>query len=200
MCHARRIVSDEIWERYAADLPGRRPGAWGGFYPQYDNRTVLEAVLWVARTGAPWRDLPTEFGPWNTIYQRFHRWCQDGVCDDGWFARLTADLEPDLDTVMVDGTFVKVHQHGTGAPKRTPSRRRCSPSQVKPTRRRQRARLRVKLQIENAQRRVARRRGFVNAESHRTRQDHPPIWKLAVPTPRSATEPSASSQRRRNTA
>ena len=117
MCHARRIVSDEIWERYAAYLPGRRPGAWGGFYAKYDNRTVLEAVLWVARTGAPWRDLPTEFGPWNTIYQRFHRWCQDGVFDDGWFARLTADLELDLDTVMVDGTFVKVHQHGTGAPK-----------------------------------------------------------------------------------
>ena len=64
-----------------------------------------------------WRALPTEFGPWNTIYQRFRRRCRQGVCDDGWFARLTADLEPDLDTVMVDGTFVKVHQHGTGAPK-----------------------------------------------------------------------------------
>ena len=71
MCHARRIVSDAVWEWYAAYLPGRRPGAWGGFDPQYDNRTVLEAVLWVARTGAPWRDLPAEFGPWNTIYQRF---------------------------------------------------------------------------------------------------------------------------------
>ena len=111
------MVSDAVWERYAPYLPGRRPGAWGGFYPQYDNRTVLEAVLWVARTGAPWRDLPTEFGPRNTIYQRFRRWCQQGVFDDGWFARLAADLELDLDTVMVDGTFVKVPQHGTGAPK-----------------------------------------------------------------------------------
>ena len=55
MCHARRIVSDEIWERYAAYLPGRRPGAWGGFDPQYDNRTVLEAVLWVARLGGTCR-------------------------------------------------------------------------------------------------------------------------------------------------
>ena len=64
-----------------------------------------------------WLDLPTEFGPWDIIHRRFRRRCQEGVCDDGWFARLTADLELDLDTVMVDGTFVKVHQHGTGAPK-----------------------------------------------------------------------------------
>ena len=71
MCHARRIVSNAVWERYAPALPGRRPGAWGGFDPQYGNRTVLEAVLGVARTGAPWRDLPTEFGSWNIIYQRF---------------------------------------------------------------------------------------------------------------------------------
>ena len=54
--HARRIVSDAVWERYAPYLPGRHPGAWGGAYPQYDNRTVLEAVLWIARTGSPGRD------------------------------------------------------------------------------------------------------------------------------------------------
>ena len=51
-----------------------------------------------------------------TIGQRFRRRCQEGGCGDGGFARLTADLEPDLDTVMVAGTLVKVPQHGTGAP------------------------------------------------------------------------------------
>ena len=133
MCHARRIVSDEIWERYAAYLPGRRPGAWGGFDPQYDNRTVLEAVLWVARTGAPWRDLPTEFGPCDTIYQRFRCRCQEGVCDDGWFARLTADLNWIWTPLWwLERTFVKAPQHGTGAPKGTPARRRMTAGRPKP--------------------------------------------------------------------
>ena len=117
MCQARRIVSDEIWERYAPYRPSRRPGTWGGSYPKYDNRTVLEAVLWIARTGSPWRGLPPEFGKCNSIYQRCHRWCQDGVFDDDWFAQLSADLELDMDTVIVDSTFVKVHLHGAGAPK-----------------------------------------------------------------------------------
>ena len=76
MCQARRIVSDEIWEGYAPYLPSRRPGAWGGSYPKYDNRIVLEAVLWIARTSSPWRDLPPEFGKCDSIYQRCHRWCQ----------------------------------------------------------------------------------------------------------------------------
>ena len=53
MCRVRRIVSDEVWERYAPYLPSRRTGAWGGSYPKYDNRTVLEAVLWIARAGSP---------------------------------------------------------------------------------------------------------------------------------------------------
>ena len=100
LCHARRIVSDAVW---------------GGAYPQYDNRTVLEAVLWIARTGSPGRDLPAEFGRWDTIYQRCHRRCQDGVFSGGRFEGLTADLELDWDTVMVAGTFVKVHQHSAGA-------------------------------------------------------------------------------------
>ena len=103
--------------RYAPYRPSRCTGAWGGSYPKYDNRTVLEAVLWIARTGSPWRGLPPEFGKCNSIYQHFHRWCQDGVFDDDWFAQLSADLELDMDTVIVDSTFVKVHLHGAGAPK-----------------------------------------------------------------------------------
>ena len=58
--------------------------------------------------------MPAEFGKWDTICQRFHRWRQDGVFSDDCFTRLAADLE--LDTVMVNGTLVKVHQHGAGAP------------------------------------------------------------------------------------
>ena len=78
------------------------------------NRNTVEGILWIARTGAPWRDLPPEFGKWNPVYQRFRRWTKAGVFEQ-MFNRLAGELQ--LDTVMVDGTFVKVHQHGTGAPK-----------------------------------------------------------------------------------
>ncbi len=71
----------------------------------------LEGMIWITRTGAPWRDLPREFGNWNTVHRR---WVQSGV-----FERIFEVVEGDLDlkTVMVDGTFAKVHQHGAGAKK-----------------------------------------------------------------------------------
>ena len=71
--------------------------------------------MWIARTGAPWRDLPPEFGKWNTVYVRFYRWAKRGPLAQ-LFRLLTADLL-DLGVIMVDGTFVKVHQHGAGSPK-----------------------------------------------------------------------------------
>ena len=118
MCHALRIVSDAIWKRYAPYPPFRKSSRrLGRPLPKYDNRTVLEAVLWIEHAGSCWRDLPAEFGKWDTICQRFHRWRRDGVFSDDCFARLAADLELDLDTVMVDATLVKVHQYGAGAPK-----------------------------------------------------------------------------------
>ena len=66
----RRILSDSQWARVASLLPGKDgdPGR-----SATDNREFLEAVLWIARTGAPWRDLPDEFGLWNSVFQRFRR-------------------------------------------------------------------------------------------------------------------------------
>ncbi len=68
--------------------------------------------MWIARTGAPWRDLPERFGRWNTVYRRFRRWSQSGV-----FSRVLAALDHQLNlgAAMVDGTFVKAHQHAAGA-------------------------------------------------------------------------------------
>ena len=73
---SRFVVSEAVWEKVAPLLPGKLsdPGATAR-----DNRLFLEAVLWRVRTGAPWRDLPSEFGHWNSVFQRFRRWVEGGV-------------------------------------------------------------------------------------------------------------------------
>lgn len=77
---------------------------------------MVNAILWVLRTGAPWRDLPTRFGSWNSVYSRFRRWVQQGVWD-----RVFAELSKDADTesFMIDATIVRAHQDATGAEKKT---------------------------------------------------------------------------------
>jgi transposase len=72
----------------------------------------LSKPFWIARTGSPWRDLPDAFGKWFTVYTRFWRWAQKGVWERV-FKALCDD--PDFEYVLVDGTLVRVHQHGTGA-------------------------------------------------------------------------------------
>ncbi len=105
----RLTLSDDQWRRVAPLLPGKEgdPGRSGE-----NNRMFLEAVLWVARVGAPWRDLPEDFGKWNSVFQRFRRWALKGV-----FERVFTILsgEPDFEYALIDGTLVRVHQHGTGA-------------------------------------------------------------------------------------
>jgi transposase len=105
----RCVLKDEPWERIAPLLPGKAgdPGRSGT-----DNRLCLEAVLWMVRTGAPWRDLPDLFGSWNSVFRRFRRWAQAGV-----FERLFQILsgDPDFEYALIDGTIIRVHQHGTGA-------------------------------------------------------------------------------------
>ena len=105
----RFVLSDYQWGRMEPHCLGKPtdPGRSGG-----DNRLFLEAVLWVARTGSPWRDLPTMFGKWNTIFKRYRDWVKADV-----FKRLfdAASDEPDMEFAMVDGMIVKVHRHGQGA-------------------------------------------------------------------------------------
>ncbi len=114
---AREILTDEQWDRIRPLLPPQRPKTGR---PAKDHRTVVEAILWIDRTGAPWRDLPEEFGPWQSIATRFYRWVEAGVWDHV-LAELQrqADAEGDLDWNLhhIDGTSVRAHQHAAGAQK-----------------------------------------------------------------------------------
>ena len=79
-----------------------------------DNRLFVEGVLWIVRTGAPWRDLPDAFGEWNSVFRRFSRWSQKGV----WrriFEAMSDDT--DFEYLIVDSTIVRAHQHAAGAKK-----------------------------------------------------------------------------------
>ncbi len=109
----RKLLRDDQWERIRGLLPGKAsdPGVTAK-----DNRLFIEAVLWIARTGAPWRDLPVELGNWHTTFTRFSRWAKKGV----WQRVIGAITDdPDLEALLIDSTIVRVHQHGTGALKKT---------------------------------------------------------------------------------
>ncbi|MFN0221974.1 MULTISPECIES: IS5 family transposase [Paenibacillus] len=83
-----------------------------GGRPAKDNRQMLNAMLWVVRSGAPWRDLPDYYGPWQSVYTRFRRWEKAGLFDQ--MLNVLA-AEPDSESVMIDASIVRVHQHGSGA-------------------------------------------------------------------------------------
>jgi len=104
-------LTDEQWKRVEGLLPGK-VGDPGG--TAKDNRLFLDAVLWIARTGAPWRDLPPRFGEWNSVFQRFNRWSKKGV----WEQVFEALQDPDLEWVMLDATIIRAHVHAAGARKK----------------------------------------------------------------------------------
>jgi transposase len=106
----RHAISDEQWERIKDLLPGR-PGAPGR--PAQDNRLFIDAVLWIGKTGAPWRDLPERFGDWNATFRRFDRWSKKGV----WRRVFDALQGPDLGWLILDSTVVRAHPHAAGAKK-----------------------------------------------------------------------------------
>ena len=113
----RSWLSNEQWARVAGVLAGQtrrgRPGK--------DDRRFFEAVVWWRRTGVPWRDLPNEFGPWKTVFNRFDRWSRNGRWD-----ALLAALQTDIDREWqsIDSTTNRAHQHaagGKGGPRSTAS-------------------------------------------------------------------------------
>jgi transposase len=112
---SRDELTDEQWKRLEPLLPPQKPRTGR---PAQDHRHILSGILWIHRTGAPWRDLPSEYGPWQTVATRFYRWVKAGVWD-----RILATLQQQGDAAgkldwsqhYVDGTVVRAHQHAAGA-------------------------------------------------------------------------------------
>jgi transposase len=110
------VISDELWDVIEPVLPsdvGRRGQRWS------DHRMILEGIIWRYRVGAPWRDLPPEFGPWQTVWKRHRRFSADGTWDKIHQALLAqADHAGEVDwTVSVDSTINRAHQHATNLPR-----------------------------------------------------------------------------------
>src|SRR4051794_28201878 len=109
----RGELTNAAWARLRPLLPlnDKQGGQWR------DHRQVINGILWRLRVGAPWRDVPARYGPWQTCYDRFVRWRRDGTWD-----RLLARVQTEADArgdigwvVCIDGTVVRAHQHAAGA-------------------------------------------------------------------------------------
>ena len=110
----RYMLTDDLW---AAMEPLVRQAKRhkGGQRPALPDRQFFEALLYLARTGVPWRDLPAEFGRWDAVYNRFRRWISSGALRR-LFESLTADPAfGEVRRVLIDSTIVRAHQHAAGA-------------------------------------------------------------------------------------
>ncbi|MFC0617166.1 IS5 family transposase [Deinococcus budaensis] len=114
MC--RYDLTDDQWGKLVPLLLPQRPSRGR---PPHDHRRVLNGILWILRSGAPWRDLPERYGKWNSVYVRFRRWTHAGI-----WQRLLHHLQRDADvkgildwqTYFVDGTVIRAHPCAAGAP------------------------------------------------------------------------------------
>jgi len=104
----------EINERQWNVIKDKLPGQSGCKGKSADNRLFINAVMFVAKCGIPWRDLPERFGNWNSVYVRFRRWAKKGM-----WQKIFNDLaDKEVTTLLIDSTAIRVHQHGAGALKK----------------------------------------------------------------------------------
>jgi transposase len=119
----RWMISDALWHELGAAVEDAKRHR-GGQKPRLSDRLFFEALLYIARTGIPWRDLPSDFGAWDAVYNRFRRWLASGSMAR-LFERLTED--PQLGEGrrrLVDSTIVRAHLHAAGARRKKGGRRR----------------------------------------------------------------------------
>jgi transposase len=111
----RTELTDIQWERLQPLLPPQKPQTGR---PNKSHRTIINGILWILRTGAPWRDLPERYGSWKTVSSRFYRWQSAGI-----WQRILEKLQQradgggklDWSLHYVDSTVVRAHQHAAGA-------------------------------------------------------------------------------------
>ena len=105
----RHDVTDAIWTKIGPLMPGQK-GQWGGI--AHDNCRFFNGVCWTLRTGAPWRDLPEDYGKFSSVHKRYKRWCDNGTWD-----KILEQLidEPDFEWLLIDASHCKVHPHAAGA-------------------------------------------------------------------------------------
>jgi transposase len=108
----RHELTDEQYKKIEHLLPGRKEHVG---VTAKDNRLFINGVIWIFKTGAPWRDLPARYGNWKNVHRRFSRWSQSGVFNK-IFEALSEDA--DMEFLLMDSTFVKAHQHAAGAKKK----------------------------------------------------------------------------------
>jgi len=105
-------LKDYQWEQIKDEIP---PKTSKSGQPRRDSRELINAIIWVARTGSPWCELPEEYGPHTTAYNNFRKWT-----DDGTIGRIFAKVSPkseDAAEIQLDGTYIKAHQHSAGVKK-----------------------------------------------------------------------------------
>ena len=113
----RYRLSDKQWDIIEEFLPsnGRRGGQWN------DHRLIIDGILWALSDGGRWRNIPERFGPWQTVYDRFRKWCRNGLWDRilrHLQARKMTNGEIDWELFAIDGSVVRAHQSAAGAPKK----------------------------------------------------------------------------------
>ncbi|WP_228706569.1 IS5 family transposase [Psychrobacter sp. Sarcosine-02u-2] len=103
---ARTALTDTLWDQLQSTMTQH------GCYHTQNSREVMEAILWKLRTGAPWRDIPEELCSWKTAYSRFNRWSKTGLWENFFLA---FEQKVDTEWVFTDGSYVRCHQHASGA-------------------------------------------------------------------------------------
>lgn len=125
--HKRHEVTDQEWEFLSPLIPGKHAPTGR---PPSDPRVMLNGMMWILKTGAPWRDLPERFGPWQTVYDHFRNWRKGGIYDgilEALHIRLDENGQIDWDLWCVDGSSVRAARAAAGAGKKVSNATKTSP-------------------------------------------------------------------------